>query len=51
MSVEGNVQVVQEIDNRKKADVCQEFGVVNCTIEMIWKNITRIISAFEQNRL
>lgn len=26
----------------------QGFGLVNTVIQMIWKNITKIISAFEQ---
>ena len=32
-----------------EADVCQEIDRVNCTIQTIWKNRTKIISAFEQN--
>jgi hypothetical protein len=34
----------------KKADLCQGFGLVNSTIQMIWKNRTKIISVFERNR-
>jgi len=34
---------------KKKADVCQEFGIVNYTIQMVWKKIRKIISAFEQS--
>jgi len=30
--------------------VCWEFGPVNSTTQTIWKNRTKIISAFEQNR-
>jgi len=42
---------MQEIGNgREKADVCQEFGLVNSAIPMMWKNRTTIISAFEKNR-
>jgi hypothetical protein len=45
------VEVIQEIENViKKADVWQEFDFVNYTIQMIWKNRTKIISAFKQNR-
>jgi hypothetical protein len=29
--------------------VCQEFGLVNSTIQTIWKNRIKTISAFEQN--
>jgi len=35
----------------KKADVCREFGLVNCTIQTTWENRTKIISAFERNGL
>jgi len=31
--------------------VCREFGLVNSTNQTIWKNRTKIISAFEQNGL
>jgi hypothetical protein len=49
-SVKENVKVIQEIENgKKKADVCQEFCLINSTIQTIWKNRTQIISAFEQN--
>jgi hypothetical protein len=36
---------------KKKADLCQGFGLVNSTIQMIWKNRTKIISVFERKRL
>jgi hypothetical protein len=29
--------------------VCREFGLVNSTIQTIWKNRIKTISAFEQN--
>jgi hypothetical protein len=30
--------VIREIENgRKKADVCREFGLVNSTVQTIWK--------------
>jgi hypothetical protein len=32
---------------KKEADACQEFGLVNSTIQIVCKNITKIISAFE----
>lgn len=42
---------MQEIGNgRDKADVCQEFGLVNSVIPMTWKNRTTTISASEENR-
>ena len=50
MSIKGKVKVIRQIENRKeKADVCQEFGLVNCAIQTIWENITKVISGFEQN--
>jgi hypothetical protein len=46
--------VVREIEKRpgggNKADMRQEFGLVNSMIQIIWKNRTKIISMFEQNR-
>jgi lipoate-protein ligase A len=42
--------VMQRIENgKKKADVGRKVGLVNSTIEMVCKNGTKIISAFEQN--
>jgi len=41
---------MREIENgNKKADVCREFGLVNSTMQTIWKNRTKIINAFERN--
>jgi transposase-like protein len=38
LSIEGKVKVLQQIENgKKKADVCREFGLINSTIQMIWK--------------
>jgi len=34
---------------KKKTGVRWEYGLVNSTIQTIWKNRTKIISAFEQN--
>jgi len=31
---------------KKKADVCQEFGLVNSTIEKIYKNRTQTLVRF-----
>ena len=45
MGVEGKVKFISEIE---RADVCGEFGTVNCTIQTICTNRTKIISAFEQ---
>jgi hypothetical protein len=40
--------VTREIrSGKKRANVCQEFSVVNSAIKMIWKN--RTVSVFEQN--
>jgi ERCC4-type nuclease len=42
---------MQEIGNgREKADVCQEFGLVNSVIPMTWENRTTVIGASEKNR-
>jgi hypothetical protein len=31
--------VIREIENgKRKADVCREFGLVNSTVQTIWKN-------------
>jgi len=50
LNVEGKVKVIWQTQNdRKKVDVCREFGVVNYTTHTIWKNRTKIIRAFEQN--
>jgi hypothetical protein len=32
-----------------EAAMCQEFGLVNSTIPTIWKNRTKMNSAFKQN--
>jgi len=34
---------------KKKAHLCQGFGLVNSTIQMVWKNRTKIFSVFERN--
>jgi hypothetical protein len=33
---------------KKKADVCREFDLENSTIQTIWQNITKIISALDR---
>jgi hypothetical protein len=44
------VTLITEIENAKKKNgVRSEYGLVNFTIQTIWKNRTKIISAFEQN--
>ena len=49
-SVEEKVKVIRQIESEKrKADVCRKFGVVNSTLGTIWKNVTQIIIVFEQN--
>jgi len=35
----------------KRKLMCREFGLVNSTIQTIWKNITKIIIYFEQKAL
>jgi hypothetical protein len=43
------VKVIKEKENGT-ADMLLEFVLVNSTIQMIWKNGTKIVSAFEQNK-
>ena len=51
LSVE-DFEVIRGIESgKKKADVCREFGLVDSILQMIWKNRTKIISAFQQNGL
>jgi hypothetical protein len=39
LSIGENVKVIREIENGKsEVDVCWEFGLINSTIQMIWKN-------------
>jgi hypothetical protein len=50
LGTEEIVKLSPEIENgAKNADMCQEFGLVNSTMNMIWKNRNKIFSAFEQN--
>jgi hypothetical protein len=42
---------MRNIKLKKKTDMCGEFGFMNSTIKMIWKNKTKIISASEQKGL
>ena len=51
LSVKGKVEVTEQIANgKRKADMCQKFGVINSVIQMVCKNRTTVISAFERNR-
>jgi hypothetical protein len=48
--MEGKVKVIREIQKGKNgADVCQEFGLVNFTIQNIWKKVTKIFHALDRN--
>jgi hypothetical protein len=50
LSIEGRVKVMRHLEcGKKKADLRWEFGLVNSTIQTIYKNRTKIISAFERN--
>jgi len=46
--------MIREIKNKKnknkKVGVRQEFCLVNSKIQTIWKDRTKIVSAFEKNR-
>ena len=44
LSTEVKVKVIQQI----KKNLCQEFGLVNSTMQMIWTKRNKIISATEQ---
>jgi transposase-like protein len=49
LSVEDKVKVICGTESGKtKADVCREFGFVNSTLQTIWKNRTKIISALNR---
>lgn len=46
----GEVKVIRETESgQKKTDMCQEFSLVNSTIQTIWENRDKIVSAFNQN--
>jgi transposase-like protein len=50
LSVEEKVKVIRETESgKKKAEACQEFSLVNSTIQTIWKNRDKTVSVFEQN--
>jgi len=43
------VKVIRGIESgKRKADMCREFCLVNSTLQKIWENRTKIISAVEQ---
>jgi hypothetical protein len=49
LSVEDKVNVIKQTESgKKKADVCQEFGLVNSTIQTTRKNRDKIVSDFEK---
>jgi hypothetical protein len=48
-STEVKVKVIQQKKINKTS--CHEFGLVNSTVQMIWTNRNKIISATEQNGL
>jgi hypothetical protein len=44
LSNKGNVKVIQEIENgKKKADICQKFGLINFMVQTIWKDRTKLV--------
>lgn len=50
LTLEEKVKVIRKIEKGfKKADVCREFGLVNSTVQTIWKNKDKIVAAFEQD--
>jgi hypothetical protein len=36
---------------KSKADVCQEYGLLNSKIHKIWKHKTKVIGVLEQTRM
>jgi hypothetical protein len=51
LSIEGKVKVIKETEKgRKKVDICWEFSLVNSVIQILWENITKMISVFTLNR-
>jgi len=49
LNVEGKVTVIRQIENGgKKADMCRELCLVNCAIQTISKNGTKVISKTER---
>jgi transposase-like protein len=49
LSMEDKVNMIKQIESgKKKADVYREFGLVNSTIQTIWRNRDKIVSAFEK---
>ena len=44
LSVEGKVKAIRQIENWKnKSDFCRKFGLVNSTVETIWKNRPKLL--------
>jgi hypothetical protein len=50
LGLEGKVSVTRYRKWKKKGDLCRKFGLVNFMIQNIWKNGTKIINAFEENK-
>jgi hypothetical protein len=49
LGADGKVKATWEKENgKKKVGVYREFDRLNSTTQAIWKNITKIVSAFEQ---
>jgi hypothetical protein len=49
LSVTDKVNMTRQIDaGKKKADVCQECGLVSCTIQNPWKNCNKFVSALKK---
>jgi len=49
LNTEVKVKVLQQTEKKKPS--CQEFGLINSTVQMIWTKRNKIISATEQNGL
>jgi hypothetical protein len=50
LRVKEKFKMIHEIENgKKKTGMCQEFGLINSVIQIIWKNRNRIISGVAWN--
>jgi len=47
--VEGKVKVITIGKEKKQADMCRKYVLINSTFQKIWKHWAKIINSFEQN--
>jgi polysaccharide pyruvyl transferase WcaK-like protein len=52
LSVEENFKMTLQIENEKKKTYAyRKFGLVNSTMQMIWKNITKLLEQIENKTI